>query len=72
MAKTAKLSPRLRREVKRAGGQSAFRSRMGYLPSGYHSNPKKYKLNTKQKARVRRMHKSLTPRAFRDAYGFGK
>lgn len=72
--KKAKLSPRLKREVKRAGGQSKFRSKMGYLPSDYHSNPKKYakKLNPAQKTRIRRMHSKLRPATFLEKYGFKK
>jgi len=72
--KKAKYSLRLGREVKRAGGASAFRSRMGHLPSGYHASPKKFAkdLNPKQKARVRKMHKSLSAASFKRIYGFSR
>ena len=70
--KKAKYSRRLGTEVKRAGGASAYRSRMGYLPSGYHQSPKKFasELNPKQKARVSKMHKSLSVADFKRIYGF--
>ncbi len=72
--KKAKLSHRLKTEVTRAGGMSEFRSRVGYLPSGYHASPKKFAkdLNPRQKARVRKMHKSLTATSFNRIYGFPK
>ena len=74
MAKKAKLSRRLGADVKRAGGQSAFRSRMGYLPSGYHAAPLKHAetLNPAQKTRIRGMHKELSAASFKRVYGFTK
>ena len=70
--KKAKYSRRLGTEVKRAGGASAYRSRMGYLPAGYHQSPKKFagKLNQKQKARVSKMHAGLSAVGFKRIYGF--
>jgi len=72
--KEAKLSRRLAADVKRAGGQSAFRARMGYLPSGYHAAPKKFAagLNPAQKTRIRGMHKGLSAATFKRVYGFTK
>ena len=70
--KKAKYSRRLGIEVKRAGGASAFRSRMGYLPAGYHQSPKKFagKLNQKQNTRITKMHASLSAAGFKRIYGF--
>ncbi len=72
--KKATYSRSLGKEVKRAGGSDAFRSRMGYLPSGYHQSPKKFasKLNPKQKTRVSKMHKSLSAESFKRIYGFNR
>ena len=72
MPKKAEYSRRLKKGVAATGGASNYRSRMGYLPSGYHQNPKKFasELNPKQKARVSRMHKSLTDAGFKRIYGF--
>jgi len=72
--KKATYSSRLKEEVKRAGGSSAFRSRMGYLPSGYHQSPRKFtsELNKEQKIRVSKMHKSLSAASFKRIYGFNR
>ena len=74
MAKKATYSRRLGKEVRRAGGASAFRSRMGYLPSGYHAAPLKHAatLNPTQKTRIRGMHKDLSAASFKRLYGFKK
>ena len=70
--KKAEYSRRLKKGVAAAGGASAFRSRMGYLPSGYHQSPKKFagKLNQKQKVRISKMHASLSAAGFKRIYGF--
>jgi len=72
MPKKAEYSRRLKKGVAAAGGASSYRSRMGYLPSGYHQNPKKFasELSPRQKARVRKMHKSLSAAGFKRIYGF--
>lgn len=72
--KRAVFSASLRKGVRAAGGASAYRSRMGYLPSGYHANPKKFAstLNVKQKARIRRMHSNVSAASFKRIYGFAK
>lgn len=74
MPKKAEYSRRLKGLVKKVGGASTYGSRLGYLPSGYHQNPKKFAktLNPKQKARVRKMHKSLSAAGFQRIYGFSR
>lgn len=72
MKPKAKMSKRLKKSVKKAGGLGKHRAVQGYLPSGYHQDPKKYKLNLLQKARVRRMNKSMFPATFKRVYGFPK
>lgn len=70
MKPKAKMSKHLKKSVKKAGGLDKHRAIQGYLPSGYNQSPKKYKLNLLQKARVRRMHKSMFPATFKRVYGF--
>ena len=72
MARKATYSRRLGVGVKRAGGASAYRSRMGYLPAGYHADPKKFagSLNRKQEARISKMHAGMSAVGFKRAYGF--
>ncbi len=73
MAKKAKYSRALGVRVRRAGGPSAYRSRLGYLPATYHQNPKKWasKLSEPQKKRVSRMH-DISAVSFKEKYGFKK
>ncbi len=66
----AKMSKKLKESVRKAGGLSKHRAIQGYLPSGYHQNPKKHTLNAKQKTRVRRMNKGMLSTTFKRVYGF--
>ena len=73
MAKKAKYSRALGARVRRVGGASTYRSRLGYLPATYHQNPKKWasKLSEPQKKRVSRMH-NISEASFKRIYGFKK
>lgn len=64
----------LKGRVEEAGGMSKHRALQGYLPSGYHQNPKKYAptLIPTQKARIRRMNKTMNSVTFKRVYGFSK
>ena len=64
----------LKGRVAKAGGMGKHRAIQGYLPSGYHQNPRKFAstLIPTQKARVRRMNKKLNAITFKRVYGFSK
>lgn len=74
MKPKAKMSARLAKSVKKAGGLSKHRAIQGYLPSGYHQNPKKFAatLIPSQKKRVRGMNKTMNSVTFKRVYGFSK
>ncbi len=74
MKPKAKMSKRLAASVKLAGGQSKHRAIQGYLPSGYHQNPRKFAptLRPNQKTRVRNMNKTMNSVTFKRVYGFSK
>ena len=74
MKPKAKMSKTLAANVKKAGGHSKYRATLGYLPSGYHANPKKFAstLIASQKKRVRGMNKTMNSVTFKRVYGFSK